>query len=149
LRSLLKYVATLGFVGYLPAAPGTWGSLVAAILFALLKPDDVATVYLLIAALCIGTISAQHAEKVLNEKDSSHIVIDEFAGYIVSVLLLPARLPYYLSAFLLFRFFDILKPPPLRRIERFPGGIAIMADDVLAGVYTNIVLQVWKALTET
>ncbi len=148
LRSLLKYLATLGFIGYLPVAPGTFGSLVAAIFFVLLKPGDVATVSLLIIVILIGTIAAHHMEKVLNEKDSRHIVIDEFAGYIVSVLLLPSRWPYYVAAFLLFRFFDILKPPPLRRMERFPGGLGIMADDILAGVYTNILLQVWKVLTE-
>lgn len=148
LKALLKHIATLGFIGYLPIAPGTFGALAAMLLFASLKPDTSTTVIVLIAVTIMGTLSAHQAEKLLNEKDSRHIVIDEFAGYIVSVLLLPPTIPYYVAAFLLFRFFDILKPPPIRDIERvFPGGMGIVADDLMAGIYTNIALQIWNCLT--
>jgi phosphatidylglycerophosphatase A len=148
-QCILRNVATLGFVGYLPIAPGTFGSLVAMSVFAFLKPGNGAAVSLVAIIVLIGTLSAHHAEKLLHEKDSGHIVIDEFAGYALSVLFLPPVTSYYIAAFFLFRFFDILKPPTIRNIERIlSGGIGIMADDVMAGVLTNALLQIWKLLTQ-
>ena len=145
---LLTLIATLGFVGYLPAAPGTFGTLASAMLFVVVKPGSGATFLLLLVSILLGTVSAHYAEKYLAEKDSRKIVVDEFAGYVASVLLLPPTLFSYGAAFLLFRFFDILKPPPIRSIERaFPGGLGVVADDLMAGIYTNIALQVWNFLT--
>lgn len=146
--SFCKYFATLGFIGYLPVAPGTFGSLTAMLFFGLLKPSLSVHIFLLSAIILSGTIASHRAAKITEEKDSRHIVIDEFAGYAASVIFIPASIQYYTAAFFLFRFFDILKPPPLRKIERIlPGGIGIMADDLLAGIYTNIVLHVWMLLT--
>ncbi|MGD1075786.1 MAG: phosphatidylglycerophosphatase A [Thermodesulfovibrionales bacterium] len=146
---ILKNIATLGFVGYLPIAPGTFGSLAAMAVFVFLKPGNATAVSLAALIVLIGIPSAHHAEKLLQEKDSGHIVIDEFAGYALSVLFLPPVASYYIAAFFLFRFFDILKPPPIRNIERIlSGGIGIMADDVMAGVLTNALLQIWKLLTQ-
>ena len=105
--------------------------------------------HLLILAIitAVGIRSAGYAEEVLGEKDSGHIVIDEVAGYCLSVLLIPHDLAYYLAAFFLFRFFDILKPPPIRNIERsVAGGAGIVADDLMAGLYTNLILQAWRIL---
>ena len=144
---LLTLIATLGFIGYLPAAPGTFGTLASAMLFVVVRPGSAATFLLLLVSILFGTVSAHYAEKHLKEKDSRKIVIDEFAGYAASVLLLPPTLFFYGAAFLLFRFFDILKPPPIRSIERaFPGGLGIVADDLMAGIYTNIALQLWNFL---
>jgi phosphatidylglycerophosphatase A len=75
-------------------------------------------------------------------KDSSRVVIDEAAGMCISLLFVPVSLAYMITALLLFRFFDILKPLYIRKAESLPGGWGVMTDDVLAGVYTNIVLQV-------
>ncbi len=97
---ILKNLATLGFIGYLPCAPGTFGSLAAVVFFALLKPPLSVQALLLIAVTLVGTIASDQTEKMLNEKDSSHIVIDEFAGYSLSVLSLPVTLPFLISAFL-------------------------------------------------
>jgi len=145
---LLKNIATLGFVGYLPVAPGTFGTFAALVFFALLEPSIPVHVLLVILVITIGSIASSRAETILNEKDSSHIVIDEFAGYAFSLLLLPHTLFYLVVSFLLFRFFDILKPLPIRWIERtIPGGFGIMADDLVAGVYTNIVMHAWIRLT--
>lgn len=147
---ILKNLATLGFIGYLPIAPGTFGSLAAMIFFFLLKPPLSLHVLLIAIITVIGTFASHRTEKLLNEKDSGHIVIDEFAGYALSVLFLPATAAYLVAAFLLFRFFDILKPPPIRWIERaFPGGLGVMADDLAAGVYTNILLQIWMRLFQS
>jgi phosphatidylglycerophosphatase A len=145
---LLKNIATLGFIGYLPVAPGTFSTFAALVFFALLKPTIPVHISLIIFVTAIGTIASSKAEKILNEKDSSHIVIDEFAGYALSVLLLPHTLLYLVVSFLLFRFFDILKPFPIRWIERtVPGGYGVMADDLAAGMYTNLVMHVWILLT--
>jgi phosphatidylglycerophosphatase A len=142
--TVLRNIATLGPVGYLPIAPGTFGSLAALIFFAVLKPQLYVQVSLLIVVVLAGAIASHHTEKMLKERDSGHIVIDEFAGYTLSVLLLPSAISYFVAAFLLFRFFDILKPPPIRWIEEvLPGGIGIMADDLIAGIYTNAAIQAW------
>lgn len=144
---ILKKIATLGFIGYLPFAPGTFGSLAAMAFFILLRPSFIVHVFILLAITVVGIIASHLAERLLNEKDSGHIVIDEFAGYTLSILSLPPAVSYFVAAFILFRFFDILKPPPIRWIERIlPGGGGIMADDLMAGIYANAVLQIWIRL---
>lgn len=147
MKQLYKHLATLGFIGYLPIAPGTFGSLAAMSLFLMLRLPFPAHLLILAVITAVGIRSAGYAEEVLEEKDSSHIVIDEVAGYCLSVLLIPHELAYYLAAFFLFRFFDILKPPPIRNIERsVAGGAGIVADDLMAGLYTNLILQAWRIL---
>lgn len=144
-NTAFKNIATLGFIGYLPVAPGTFGTLAAVLFYGILKPSLPISIGILLATIIIGTIAADQAEKLLGEKDSGQIVIDEFAGYAVSIMFLPATLLWHIAAFILFRIFDILKPPPIRRIEKtFPGGLGVMADDLMAGIYANIALQIWK-----
>jgi phosphatidylglycerophosphatase A len=142
--SFLKNIATLGFIGYLPAAPGTWGSAVG-LLFVLLTAPSLPVLLAIIAlGIILGIIASNTAEKVIGEIDSGHIVIDEFVGFLISAVYIPHTYSYLFSAFLLFRFFDILKPFPVRQAEeRIGGGAGIMMDDVLAGIYANVVLQVW------
>lgn len=140
---LLRQIATLSFAGYIPAAPGTFGTLVAAVLVWLLKPGPLPLFLFAVVSILAGTYAAGQAELVLG-RDSSHIIIDEFAGYLVSVLFLPLSDGYLLAAFALFRAFDILKPPPIRRMEKLPGGVGVMADDVAAGIAANIVLHLWR-----
>jgi phosphatidylglycerophosphatase A len=138
-----KYIATLGFIGYLPLAPGTFSSLVAFVLFYFLKPSVTIHIIILCVLLPLSIISSHHAERFLNMKDSRHIVIDEFCGYLFSVLFVPFS--YALAAFFLFRFFDILKPFPIKKIESLlEGGKSIVADDIMAAFYTNVILQIWK-----
>ncbi|MEW6418422.1 MAG: phosphatidylglycerophosphatase A [Nitrospirota bacterium] len=145
--ALLIYIATLGFIGYLPVAPGTFGSLVSFVFFILLRPSIFIHIFLLFLIVPIGVISSHYAEKLLNDKDSKHIVIDEFCGYLFSVLFIPFSIGSALIAFFLFRFFDILKPFPINKIESsLSGGKGIVADDIMAAVYTNLVLQIWKLI---
>ena len=147
MNKILKNIATLGFVGYLPVAPGTWGSLVAAVFAAFLNPSSTVQAVLIVVGFVIGTISSTVAERVIGQTDSGHIVIDEFIGFLVSVVYLPQTYGYLIAAFFLFRFFDILKPFPIRQAERsLKGGFGIMTDDVLAGIYTNAILQIWKLI---
>lgn len=143
----LKYIATLGFIGYLPFAPGTFGTLAAVFFMVALKPSVLLHIALTVFFIIAGIVSSGRAEELFRQKDSRHIVIDEFAGYMASLLFLPLSRSFIIAAFVLFRFFDILKPPPLRRLEYvFTGGFGIMADDMGAAVYTNLLLQLWKLL---
>ncbi len=130
----------------MPYAPGTFGSALACLLILLFKPDDFKLLVILLPVFLVGLLTSHNTEKVLG-KDSGHIVIDELCGYVISVLFVPKSLGYLFAAFILFRVFDILKPPPIRKIEEtVPGGAGIMFDDVLAGVYANICLQLWRYL---
>ncbi len=144
MQTLSRYISTLGFIGYLPAAPGTWGTAFAFLLTILLKPDDPTLLMIFIPISLLGVITSHNAEKILG-KDSSHIVIDEFCGYLLSVLFIPKSTVYLLSGFVLFRIFDVLKPPPIRKLEQtIPGGAGVMLDDIMAAVYTNLCLQLWR-----
>lgn len=139
-------VATLGFIGYAPYAPGSFGSAAGLLCIILIKPGDVRLLLVLLPLLIIGGITAHSTEKILG-KDSGHIVIDEFCGYLISVLFIPRTANYLLAAFVLFRIFDIVKPQPIKKIEEYiPGGTGIMLDDVLAGIYANVCLQLWRYL---
>lgn len=160
---LSRFISTVGFIGYMPFAPGTFGTLAAVFFMVALKPSVLAHIALTVFFIIAGILSSNHAVKFFEDrpnffpfrtkkisgekKDPSCIVIDEFAGYIASLLFLPFSWGYVIAAFVLFRFFDILKPPPLRRFEDvFNGGFGIMADDIGAAVYTNLLLQLWKLL---
>ncbi|MBI5665651.1 MAG: phosphatidylglycerophosphatase A [Nitrospirae bacterium] len=138
-----KYIATLGFIGYLPYAPGTFGSAIGFLPVIVFKPEDMSLLAVILPLLLLGTITSHNAEKLLG-KDSGHIVIDELCGYLISVLFVPKTFSYLFAAFILFRVFDILKPPPIRKIdEMVPGGAGIMLDDVIAGIFANLCLQGW------
>ena len=95
---------------------------------------------LTVSLLGLGTLAAQRVEAHWG-KDSYRVVIDEVAGMWVSMLLVPVTGPRLLVGLVLFRFFDIAKPLFIRRLEALPGGVGVMADDVLAGVYTNLLLH--------
>jgi phosphatidylglycerophosphatase A len=144
---ILKYIATLGFIGFIPFAPGTFGSLFSFIVFILLEPAVTLHIFVLLLVVPLGIISSHIGEKLLNEKDSSHIVIDEFCGYLFSMLFIPFSITNALTAFFLFRVFDILKPFPIRRIETtLKGGYGVMADDIMAALYANVILHIWIAI---
>jgi phosphatidylglycerophosphatase A len=141
-KTISKIIATLFFIGYVPFAPGTFGTLAGMLFIWTLKPSFMWQFAIVITALIIGIITSGIAEKAFGEKDSRHIVIDEFVGYLCSVILLPLTPAYMLAAFFLFRFFDILKPPPIHMLDRIGGGIGVMCDDVAAGIATNVLLQI-------
>ncbi|NOZ24813.1 MAG: phosphatidylglycerophosphatase A [Nitrospirae bacterium] len=139
---ILKFIATVGPLGYAPVAPGTAGSALSCLVYILFRPDTLMLAVVIPAVFMAGVAASERVEVLLNEKDSSHIVVDELAGYLVSVFLIPFSIPNALLAFLLFRAFDITKPPPIRWMERHVrGGLGIMIDDILAGVYANLALR--------
>ncbi len=140
--SVFKFIAVLGVIGYLPVAPGTFGTLVGLCTIVILKPSPVLLGLILSVAVPLGAVSSHRAETLLGEKDSPCIVIDEFCGFLVSFLFIPLSAGTALAAFFLFRLFDILKPFPIRTLESsLRGGLGVMADDIMAGVYTNIILH--------
>jgi phosphatidylglycerophosphatase A len=146
LNQIYHIIATVGFAGYFPFAPGTAGTAAGFLFLLLLRPSDAGLLFIILPLFIAGVLASHNAEKVLG-KDSGHIVIDEFCGYLLSVAFLPRSMGYLIAAFFLFRFFDIVKPPPVRNAENyFSGGMGIMLDDVLAGIYTNICLQLWNYL---
>jgi phosphatidylglycerophosphatase A len=147
MRSIFKHIATLGPVGFVPLAPGTLGTLAALVFVAITNLPVPLYLVLTAAVTVIGIYASGVVEEITDEKDPGCIVIDEVAGYLVSMAFLPATVFYLVSSFILFRIFDILKPPPLDRLQRLKGGTGVMADDILAGIYTNIVLQIWKFLS--
>lgn len=149
INTVLTYTATIGFLGFIPFAPGTIGSLFAAASFFLIDLSVSAHFFIIIITTLLGVYASSVAERVLQEKDSGKIIIDEFAGFYVAVFYIPKTLGFIIAAFLLFRFFDILKPLFISKIEKtLNSGLGIMADDILAGIYTNLVLQIFMLLVK-
>lgn len=131
--------------GYLPLVPGTWGTGAALIiyflLFYMLKiPTMPWLVLLALTCSCSGVWASFIGEEHFKRHDPGQVVIDEFAGFYVTMLLVAPTLPNMVIGFILFRIFDIWKPYPAYKLEKLPGGWGIMADDIAAGIYGMIIL---------
>jgi phosphatidylglycerophosphatase A len=140
MKKILFLIATFFYVGYLPAAPGTWASLVTTLLVYFIRPYWQAPPYIQLAIILgvflLGIPAASHAEKHFDKEDPRYCVIDEVAGQMISLLLIPHSIGLYAAGFLIFRFFDIVKPFPIKHLEKAPRGVGIMIDDVAAGLYS-------------
>ena len=141
-------ISTIFGLGYFPKAPGTIGTLFAAIVYFLLPNyiferfmNQIYLLVLIIILSCISVIFINKTEKKLGH-DNGKIIIDEFFGYFISILFLPKNLFVCVGAFILFRIFDIFKPEPVNILQQLPGGWGVLADDIMAGIYANLVLQV-------
>ena len=151
LASRAAFAVATGFgAGYSPVAPGTAGSLVGLLLFWPLVGRPWAQVLTAtVLVVMVGTAAGDHVARRLGRKDPGLVVVDEVAGQWVSLLFLPTGLGITAAAFFLFRLMDVLKPWPARDLERLPGGLGIMADDVMAGIYANLLvragLTVWPS----
>lgn len=145
-RAVYKFLLRGFGAGLLPVAPGTWGAAAAVLLawpLARWAPDY----FHLILCLLIPAsawIGARGSALLRDEwgEDPSQTVLDEITGQWIALLWLPFEWPYWLAAFFLFRFFDIFKPLGIRRLEKVGGGWGVVLDDMLAGVYANVVVQV-------
>ena len=138
---LIKAIATLGGLGYSRIAPGTTGCLGGAALYLLIRQNTVIYGVTTAALLIIGFFVSGRTEEMFKTKDAKPIVIDDACGLLVSLFFIPFSLTNFILVFLLFRTIDIIKPFPIRRIERLPGSLGIMADDIIAGLYCNILYQ--------
>ena len=136
------FIAQGAYSGLAPIAPGTAGTVVGVLLFLALR-SAASTWYALatIAVIGIGTWAAGEADRILGSKDDQSIVIDEIVGFLVVLFLVPFSWWSVAAGFVLFRFFDILKPWPIKKLQDIPGGPGVMLDDIGAAVYANIVLQ--------
>ena len=141
-------LASAGFVGYCPLASGTAGTVVGVLLFLLYSPFPPLIYLLSTAALfALAWWVSGRAEVLLGQKDSPKIVIDEAVGYLISMTFLPPTLTTITAGFLFFRLFDIIKPPPAGWINRqMQGGLAVVLDDAVAGVYANLFLRLAATL---
>ena len=137
------FVATGFFVGTVPFAPGTFGSIIGLpICFLISRLDILIAVICTILFILFAIWMAAAAEKVLKKKDAGEIVIDELAGLIVTFIGIPFTLKNVIIGFIIFRAFDILKPFPIRFLEnKVAGGPGIVLDDVLAGLCGNLILR--------
>jgi len=147
----VKFLGSFFGLGLAPFAPGTFGTLggVALGWFALrLDPGAPTQIYLWVAFVVVfgvGILLGNRAVRDWGQKDPGGFVIDEVAGYLVALFLLPLHAEPGLvlgGAFVAFRLFDITKPPPCKRAEFAPAGVGIMLDDVVAGIYANLVMQI-------
>ena len=136
-----RFVATFFYLGKLPFAPGSWGSLGALLLWLLLPVTFSVHLSVIIILFILGVYSSSRMAKYLDDHDPSEVVIDEVVGMGISLFMLPHSPGLYLLAFILFRVFDILKPSFIYRIQNLPGGWGIMLDDVLAGLITFVLVN--------
>jgi phosphatidylglycerophosphatase A len=143
MNHVILFIAQGAFSGRLPKAPGTAGTIVGVLLYILISGLDPFWYGTACAGvIAFGTWTAGRADAILGTKDNPSIVIDEIAGYLVALAFLPVMWWTVIAGFVLFRIFDILKPWPLYRIQRIPGGAGVMVDDIGAGIYTNVLLHI-------
>ena len=140
-------VATFFGAGRLRPGPGTWGSAAAVLIWAVLarwikaESQWVSLAGLALLAVAVGIPAATRVARGMGSKDPGLVVIDEVAGQWITLLFAPVTWKTLLAGFILFRAFDILKPPPVRQLERLPEGTGIVVDDVAAGIYALLVMQ--------
>lgn len=134
-------LATCFGVGYVPFAPGTFGSLAGLVLWSVLPQSLPVQIVAVVALMAGGTWAAGVSERHFGSTDPGPVVIDEVLGMVVTLFLVPTGWAGAIVGFLLFRIFDIIKPYPSDRLEHLPGGAGVMADDFMAAVYANLALR--------
>jgi len=144
-KFFVKFFSTIFFSGYSPIAPGTCGSLVTLLLAWFLIPERPFLLLIITLIWLFFTLFiAREAEKLFGH-DAGKINIDESTGMLLSLLLVPKKFILYGVAFLLFRLYDITKPPPIRGLEKIEG-YGVTLDDLVAGLYANVTLQILLVL---
>ncbi len=144
MNKLIEILATFFYIGKIPKAPGTWATLATIPLWFLMSKLNpifyMAIVFLIVIA---GIFISQIYENQLKIHDSKTIVIDEVAGFLITMVWLPVTWQSVVFGFVLFRFFDIVKPPPIRQLDqKISGGLGVMLDDVAAGIISSLILQI-------
>jgi phosphatidylglycerophosphatase A len=144
MKYFILFLATGLGVGYSPITPGTAGTLIAIPVYFFLSTIPLPLYEItLIGFFFLSVWISENAEVYFKRKDDGRIVIDEMMGFFITMLWVPKTARFIVIGFFLFRFFDILKPFPIHRLEKkMKGGFGVVLDDVLAGIYANIVLQI-------
>jgi phosphatidylglycerophosphatase A len=145
---LAVFLATAGYAGYVPVAPGTVGTAVGLLVYALVAWTKSPWVEagLIIVLFGIGVWAATTAERYFGGIDPGPVVIDEVVGMLITVAFIPVGWTGALIGFLLFRVFDVIKPFPAGRLEALHGGFGVMADDAMAAIYANLVMRLLWAV---
>ena len=147
---IIMFLATGFYSGNLPKAPGTWGSLMALVPWFFMRNMALQNYLALVAGIfVVGCLLSGSAEKILDQADAGPIVIDEFVGMFITLIAAPGHPASWIIGFFLFRFFDVLKPFPCSWFDtNIHGGFGIMMDDVVAGIYALLCLQLLWMLLE-
>jgi phosphatidylglycerophosphatase A len=145
---LAVFLATAGYSGYFPIAPGTVGSAVGLIVYAGVRWTHSPAVEILaiVALFAVGVWAGTVAERYFGGIDPGPIVLDEVVGMLITLAFIPVGLSGAIAGFVLFRIFDVIKPYPAGRMEKLHGGLGVMADDAMAAIYANVSLRLLIAL---
>ena len=142
MRKRIKLITSFFYLGHSPFMPGTMGSLGGLIVYVLVKNNEILYGFSILFLFMLGVIFTAEAEKIYKRKDARMIVIDEACGMLFALFFVPASMFSVILGFFLFRILDILKPPPAKRVEKLTGALGVMFDDIIAAIYTNVILQI-------
>jgi phosphatidylglycerophosphatase A len=151
---LAVFLATAGYSGYFPIAPGTVGSAVGLLVYGAIRwahspgmvTMPIIEALLILGLFAVGVWAGTTAERYFGGIDPGPIVLDEVVGMLMTLAFIPVGLSAALTGFVLFRIFDVIKPFPARRFEALHGGFGVMADDAMAAIYANVSLRLLMAL---
>jgi len=138
---IVKMLSTWFYVGKFTVAPGTAASAVGAIMAMVCSPNMILYILVTLIVIIVGFMVSGRMEKILDQKDPGCVVIDEVAGILLAFFLLPMTPVVIIVGFFLFRAFDMFKIYPVDKFEQLEGSTGVMMDDLIAGIYTNIVMQ--------
>ena len=140
---LAGFIATVGYCGYFPIAPGTVGSAAGLVFYLLVwwAQSPLFEAGLILLLFAVGVWAGTTSERYFGGIDPGPIVLDEVVGMLITLAFIPVGIAGALIGFFLFRLFDVLKPFPAGRFEKLHGGLGVMADDAMAAIYANIVLR--------
>jgi phosphatidylglycerophosphatase A len=138
----VKILSTFFYIGYLPLVPGTFASIAGLLIFFLIKNNLFLYTSITLLFISLGLLVCGRAERIFSKKDAKYIVIDEISGMLLSLIFIPYyNIKIVLVGFVLFRILDVLKPYPASKIQNLTGSLGVMGDDIIAALYTNIILQ--------
>jgi len=139
--SFVKLLSSFFYLGFLPVMPGTFGSLAGLVLFFLIRKGPFLYTLVTLCLLFLGFLICGKAETAFKKKDPRYVVIDEVVGMLISLVFIPFDYRLIIIGFFLFRLLDTLKPYPASSFQNTKGSLGIMGDDIIAGLYANLTLQ--------
>jgi phosphatidylglycerophosphatase A len=142
MRNKIKLITSFFYLGHSPFMPGTLGSLGGLVVYFIVRYNDILYGFSILFFFLLGVMFAGEAEKIYKRKDAKMIVIDEVCGMLLALYFVPFSMFSVILGFFLFRILDILKPWPAKRMERLTGAMGVMFDDIVAAIYTNLLLQI-------
>jgi len=145
--SICRLITTFFYLGYLPFIPGTFGSIAGLCIFFFVKDDIFVYTVVTLVLTILGFLLSGRAEEIFKKKDHRSIIIDEVCGMLLSLAFLRYDIKLVIMGFFIFRLLDTVKPYPADKLQDLKGGSGVMSDDIVAGLYTNLILQAVARLT--